>query len=200
MYVFSKSDAYTYIVHLTTYHVFEMLSYTNLWYILKKSDLIYFSTAITTLAPEDSVLDYGALGNFSLSGFEMVSNPIRPSILKWYPIYQSIHSSILKWYPIHHCIHPFILKWYTFHPATHPLIVPISIICTKKFLVKCMFLVSPKMISNRYVDSFAPYMTPLHDVYKNNVEYIFSFNSCLSLSPLTNHQIFNYAGFDQFHI
>ena len=63
-----------------------------------------------------------------------------------------------------------------------------------------MFLVSPKMISNRYVDSFAPYMTPLHDVYKNNVEYIFSFNSCLSLSPLTNHQIFNYAGFDQFHI
>ena len=123
-----------------------------------------------------------------------------PSILKWHPIYQSIHSSILKWYPIHQCIHPFILKWYTLHPAIHPSIVPISIICTKKFLVKCMFLVSPKMISNRYVDSFAPYMTPLHDVYKNNVEYIFSFNSCLSLSPLTNHQIFNYAGFDQFHI
>ena len=123
-----------------------------------------------------------------------------PSILKWYPNSQSIHSSILKWYPIHQCIHPFILKWYTFHPAIHPLIVSISIICTKKFLVKCMFLVSPKMISNRYVDSFAPYMTPLHDVYKNNVEYIFSFNSCLSLSPLTNHQIFNYAGFDQFHI
>ena len=30
--------------------------------------------AITTLAPEDSVLDYGALGNFSLSGFEMVDS------------------------------------------------------------------------------------------------------------------------------
>merc|ERR1711953_585552 len=35
-----------------------------------------YDISITTLAPEDSVLDYGALGNFSLSGFEMVSNPI----------------------------------------------------------------------------------------------------------------------------
>jgi len=31
-----------------------------------------YDISITTLAPEDSVLDYGALGNFSLSGFEMV--------------------------------------------------------------------------------------------------------------------------------
>merc|ERR1719350_836817 len=43
-------------------------------YASKKSNSIAldYDISITTLAPEDSVLDYGALGNFSLSGFEMV--------------------------------------------------------------------------------------------------------------------------------
>ena len=37
-----------------------------------ESDLLF--SAITTLAPENSVLYYGALGNFSIAGFEMANH------------------------------------------------------------------------------------------------------------------------------
>ena len=39
----------------------------------KKENNKKSSTAIEALSDEDRVLDYGGLGNFSLSGFEMVS-------------------------------------------------------------------------------------------------------------------------------
>ena len=39
----------------------------------KKENNAKSSSAIEALSDEDRVLDYGGLGNFSLSGFEMVS-------------------------------------------------------------------------------------------------------------------------------
>ena len=39
----------------------------------KKENNKKSSSAIEALSDEDRVLDYGGLGNFSLSGFEMVS-------------------------------------------------------------------------------------------------------------------------------
>ena len=47
--------------------------------------IIRIISAIEALSDEDRVLDYGGLGNFSLSGFEMVSS------------IASIHLSWLTW-------------------------------------------------------------------------------------------------------
>ena len=53
----------------------------------KKENNKKSSSAIEALSDEDRVLDYGGLGNFSLSGFEMVSVATNEDEDDW-PIYE----------------------------------------------------------------------------------------------------------------
>ena len=52
----------------------RVLHFCNLVSLIKDNIIteISFIPEINSLAPEDAVLDYGQLGNFSLAGFEMV--------------------------------------------------------------------------------------------------------------------------------
>ena len=52
----------------------RVLQFCNLVSLIKVNIIteISFIPEINSLAPEDAVLDYGLLGNFSLAGFEMV--------------------------------------------------------------------------------------------------------------------------------
>ena len=69
--------------HVPSYIFYQFFSVSNSNCMLGKirsahyynfEDKEHLFSAITTLAPEDSVLDYGALGNFSIAGFEMVTH------------------------------------------------------------------------------------------------------------------------------
>ena len=127
----------------------RVLQFCNLVSLIKANIIteIFFIPEINSLAPEDAVLDYGQLGNFSLAGFEMVLTRYVSTYIITYYLPSGAGILITELINIMYCILYCIIglfvivSWISF-------LIPMDVIPGRMALLVTLFLVLVNIFNN----------------------------------------------------